>query len=272
MTPCGGNVLLDSRLRGNDEGGVNDGGDRHGGRDGHGGRGGSGGGVRYGGRGGRSTGLRRFYLGLSLFLCAVFASSPVVSAEEDPLARLHRFLQMKTFKAAFSQVVYDAKQSVIVDSLGTVVLSRPGRFRWEYAEPNRQSIVSDGLNLIIYDPDLKQASVQPVAAALGDAPITLLMRSRPVFDRFEVKREGRRAGLDWIALTPKVQDLEFTSIRLGLDDEKVVRMQLLDHFEQTTEIHFLRPELSPELAADAFQLHLPETVDVIGEYVLPVVP
>ncbi len=187
----------------------------------------------------------------------------------DPLVRLHQFLQMKTFKAAFSQVVYDTKQNVIVNSLGTVVLSRPGRFRWEYTAPNRQSIVSDGLNLIVYDPELRQASVQPVVEALGDAPITLLMGRYPVFDRFEVERGGRRDGLEWVSLTPKSQDLEFTRIELGLDAEKVVRMEMLDHFEQTTVINFLRPQLSPEVAADAFRLHLPQSVDVVGQYALP---
>ncbi len=206
-------------------------------------------------------------------LCLIVICAPAVAlGGEDPLIRLHQFLQMKTFKAAFSQVVYDAKQNVIVDSLGTVVLSRPGRFRWEYTAPNRQSIVSDGLNLIIYDPDLRQASVQPVFEALGDAPITLLMKHRPVFERFEVKREDHRDGLDWITMTPKVQDIEFTRISLGLDEEKVARMEMLDHFEQTTVIRFLRPELSPEIPVDAFRLYLPQTVDVVGEYLLPVIP
>ena len=179
---------------------------------------------------------------------------------------------MKTFKSAFSQVVYDSKNSVIVDSLGTVVLSRPGRFRWEYTRPNRQTIVSDGLNLVVYDPELRQASVQPVFEALGDAPIMLLMEQKPAFSRFEVERGEPRDGLDWIFLVPKVQDIEFTRIGLGLDGEKVVRMEMLDHFEQTTVIRFLRPELHPEVAADEFRLRLPEDVDVVGRYTLPFAP
>ena len=207
-----------------------------------------------------------------LFALALCCISSFTFAQEDPLTRLHHFLQAKTFKAAFSQMVYDAKQDLIVDSLGTVVLSRPGRFRWEYTEPSRQTIVSDGLNLVIYDPDLKQASVQPVFEALGDAPITLLMGQRPVFERFEVKRAEPEGGLDWIFLTPKVQDLEFTHIKLGLDEEAVVRMELLDHFDQITIIKFLHSELHPQITADAFRLHLPKTVDIVGEYALPIAP
>lgn len=206
--------------------------------------------------------------------CVMLLVAPMMLAtatDDTPLQRLHKFLQIKAFKAAFSQVVYDAKRSVIVDSVGTVLLLRPGRFRWEYVEPNNQTIVSDGMNLVVYDPDLDQASVQPVFEALGDAPITLLMGERPVFERFEVSRKERRDGLDWVALTPKVKDIEFTEINLGLDEEKVVRMELLDHFEQTTVINFLRFDLNPKIADDAFRLYLPDTVDVVGEYLLPVV-
>ena len=211
-------------------------------------------------------------LRLALLLGLLFgllAGTPAFG-EGDPLVRLHQFLQMKTFKAAFSQTVYDARQSAIVDSLGTVALSRPGRFRWEYTKPNRQVIVSDGLNLIVYDPDLRQASVQPVLDALGDAPITLLMNQKPVFDRFNVERAGTGDGLEWISLTPKVQDLEFTKIRLGLDGETVVRIEMLDYFEQTTIIKLLRPESNPAIADSTFRVQLPKGVDVVGKYVLPI--
>ena len=209
------------------------------------------------------------FLSIGALLCTPMASFSEVSSG-SPSLRLNRFLQMKSFKASFSQVVYDAKHSVIDDSLGTIVISRPGRFRWEYTEPNRQSIVSDGLNLIIYDPDLNQASVQPVVKALGDAPITMLMSYRPLSDRFDIENGNHKEGLDWIYLSPKVQDIEFTRIGLGLDDEKVARIEMLDHFEQTTVIKFLHADLTPDIASDEFHVYLPKTVDVIGEYLLPV--
>ena len=186
----------------------------------------------------------------------------------DPLVRLQRFLQAKAFATSFSQQVYDAKHSTIGDSSGTFTLLRPGRFRCEYFDP-RQIIVSDGLNLVIYDPGLNQASVQPVAEALGNAPIAMLMGEKAITDRFHVKRGGTVDDIDWILLTPKVQDIEFTRIELGLDKEKLVKMTMLDHFDQTTIITFLHSQLDPVVPADTFRLYLPPTVDIIGEYLLP---
>lgn len=218
--------------------------------------------------------LRTLHRCSCLFFCAAMlvVTTTFAATTGGTLQRLDQFLQVQAFRAAFSQVIYDAKRDVVGNSTGTVLLVRPGRFRWEYAEPANQTIVSDGTNLIVYDPDLGQASVQPVFEALGDAPITLLLGYRPVFDRFEVNLRERRAGLDWIALTPKVKDIEFTEINLGLDGERVVRMELFDHFEQTTVINFSRFDLNPDVAADAFRLSLPDTVDVIGEYLPPAAP
>ncbi len=218
---------------------------------------------------GSRCGLSRMLMlaGIAYLLAtpAIVAANP---DRVDPLVRLQRFLQAQAFEGSFSQIVYDTKHSVIGDTSGIFTLLRPGRFRFEYLEP-RQIIVSDGINLVIYDPDLSQASVQPVAEALGDAPIAMLMGEKAISDRFHLKRGGTIEDLDWILLTPKVQDMEFTRIELGLDSEKLVKIKMLDYFEQTTIITFLRSRLNPEIPADAFRLYLPPTVDIIGEYLLP---
>ena len=205
--------------------------------------------------------------GIGCLLC-MSAIAATTLDDVDPLVRLKRFLQAGAFEASFSQTVYDAKHSVIEDSTGTLLLLRPGRFRFEYIDP-RQVIVSDGVNLVIYDPDLNQASVQPVAEALGDAPIAMLMGEKAITERFNVERGAATDEIDWVLLTPRVQDIEFTRIELGLDKEKLVKIKMLDHFEQTTIITFLRSRLNPEIPADAFRLYLPPVVDIIGEYLLP---
>lgn len=188
----------------------------------------------------------------------------------DPLARLGRFLELDGFRAEFTQTVYDAGHNVVAASKGRLLLSRPGRFRWEYTEPSGQIIVNDGLNLIVYDADLDQASVQPAHEVLGDAPITLLGGEEPLDARFHVKTEEAQEGLDWIALTPKSNELEFVRIRLGLYVERVVRMEMFDRFDQRTDVEFSHFELNPEIAADAFRVELPKTTDVVGEYLFPI--
>lgn len=210
-----------------------------------------------------------FLLVLALSASAVLQAASSGGSPADTLVQLHRFLQSKTFKASFKQKVYDEKRSVIDDSVGTLAIRRPGHFRWEYLVPSRQLIVADGKSLIIYDPELEQAVVQPLAARLGYAPIMLLLDATPTLEHFKVSQDGHKANLDWITLIPKVEDTEYVRIELGLSKETLVQMKMLDHFNQLTVIDFAKAEFNVELDAETFRIHLPYGTDVIGNYVLP---
>ena len=52
---------------------------------------------------------------------------------------------------------------MLEQSQGTVVLARPGKFRWDYLKPFEQQIVADGTKVWIYDKDLEQVA----RAAIG---------------------------------------------------------------------------------------------------------
>ena len=194
-----------------------------------------------------------------------------VYADENTLTRLYQFLQADVFEASFTQRVYDEKSVLIDDSKGRFSVARPGRFRWEYVSPSRQIITSDGVNLINYDPELEQATVQPLTVSLGYAPIKLLLEKHPSLNDFTVDIGDHREGLDWITLTPKVQDIEFTRIELGLDKQNVAEMKMYDHFDQLTVIEFLEAKYTP-LDENTFRLYLPQGTDVIGDYLRPLSP
>ena len=57
------------------------------------------------------------------------------------------FTQVDTMQSGFTQQVVDDKGKVRQSSSGTVFLSRPGKFRWEYAAPDKHQIVADGKNV-----------------------------------------------------------------------------------------------------------------------------
>ena len=206
------------------------------------------------------------YLLSTLLLLSFSASSAGV---ENPLSSLHEFLQVETFKGSFTQKVYDERNSLIGDSIGTVAIEKPGRFRWEYLQPSRQLIVSDGLNFITYDPELEQATVQPLIGGLGHAPIMLLLQKNPSFENFELELGERSNGLDWVILTPKVKDMEFTQVELGLEKGKLVEIRMHDHFEQLTIIKFTRTVFDTDISPETFHLYLPEETDIIGSYAVP---
>ncbi len=189
----------------------------------------------------------------------------VESIEAQPAVdRLERFFEeVRSLEAKFVQKVFGEDGRLVQASSGRVQIMRPGRFRWEYRQPDAQLILADGEKLWIYDSELEQATVKTIETALGAAPIMLLTGERPLADEFEIKPVERRDGLEWVKLRPKVQDTEFSRVILGLDEEGVKRMILHDQFGQTTVIRLLNVRTNAELSPDTFKFDPPIGTDVL---------
>jgi outer membrane lipoprotein carrier protein len=203
--------------------------------------------------------VRNSLLGMVLGLLAIPASAG------EALERLEDFTSgLESFKAGFLQKRFDEEQELIRESRGLAWLKRPGLFRWEYRDPYQQMIVADGERLWIYDVDLEQVTVKKTERALGTAPIMLLSDSEPLSEQFDLKDLGKREGLYWVRLRPKVDDTDFREIYLGFDDRSLKVMELRDRFDQATQIVFNDVELNPDVAPERFRFEPPAGVDVIG--------
>jgi outer membrane lipoprotein-sorting protein len=78
------------------------------------------------------------------------------------------FSEINTLQGNFVQTGADNKRMK-----GKFYVKRPGRFRFDYARPSRQIVVSDGHYLSIQDLDLNNED----RVALDDTPFRLLLRS-----------------------------------------------------------------------------------------------
>ena len=86
---------------------------------------------------------------------------PIASFAADSIARVDAYLAtLSTLTADFVQVVQDKQGQVTERAAGTLSISRPNRFRWDYQQPYVQTIVADGKKLWLYDPDLEQVTVR----------------------------------------------------------------------------------------------------------------
>jgi outer membrane lipoprotein-sorting protein len=78
------------------------------------------------------------------------------------------FSGLSTLKGRFVQTGADNKRMK-----GEFYVKRPGRFRFDYARPSRQIVISDGRYLAIQDLDLNNED----RVALDETPFRLLLRS-----------------------------------------------------------------------------------------------
>jgi outer membrane lipoprotein carrier protein len=200
------------------------------------------------------------------WLAFLLAPAALAQGGDDAVARVDAYLaSLKTLSADFAQVVRNRDGQVVDRASGTLSLSRPDRFRWDYRQPYLQTIVADGERLWLYDSDLEQVTVRALEAGLGSTPAMLLSGSGKVGDAFVGVALEREGEWTWARLRPKQESSDFDRVGLAFDARgELAAMELRDKLGQSTVIEFGNVRRNPALDAALFRFEPPPGADVIG--------
>lgn len=199
------------------------------------------------------------------FYAAVLAYAAPVPAATGTEA-LNQFLSgLRTLESEFHQTLYDENLKKLEEARGLLYLERPGRFRWDYRQPNAQLIVGDGEKMWLYDRELAQVTVHKIDDSLDSTPAMILSSKDPVDKNFEVSNLADENGLTWVGLKPRQKDAGFAYIRIGFAEGTLRIMELTDNFGQLTHLEFSNLVRNQPVIADAFRFSPPAGVDVIGD-------
>jgi len=201
-------------------------------------------------------------------LCVTIAGAAVAAPPvnpPEPAAPLAHFLSgLKTLAADFKQNVYDETGTLLETSEGRLRMARPGRFAWVYNAPYRQTIISDGTQLWLYDEDLAQVTVSTVTDTLAGSAAQLLGDDNDPSSHYQISTLPARENLTWIALDPRADSAQYTHLELAFAGEALARMRLTDNLGQVTELLFENLSRNPVLPADSFDFRVPAGVDVVN--------
>ena len=208
--------------------------------------------------GARARGTLR-YAGLLLMLW----QAPAFAADA-----LDRFLDgLTSWRASFTQQVEDSTGKRIEQGEGTLLVSRPGRFRWQYKpqDSGEQLLIADGSNLWFYDVELQQATVKAASAALSTTPVVLLSgTSAQMRAAFEITPQPARGGLDWVRVVPRNASADFADAQLGFRGTQLLQLLIHDRLGQSVTLDFQHSERNARIAESELQFTPPAGVDVIG--------
>ena len=200
---------------------------------------------------------------LLLAAAVVLASQSAFAGPRDQLASFSR--NLSGLQGRFDQRVYDPNGRPAERSSGSVKMSAPRQFRWEYLKPAEQLIVADGDQIWVYDPDLEQVTVRPQSLEEQDSPLSVLIDPTELDRRYKVSEEATSGGLGWLSLVPrKIDDAPFQKARLGFGSAGLVRMELFDSLGQRTVIGFSPWQRNPKFPAGTFRFVPPKGTDVVG--------
>lgn len=137
--------------------------------------------------------LRSLYLCLLLLMVPVFAAASEVSLDdviqtlEVPFQQqTQETAKIKDFQAEFSQESHISSINRVQRGEGSVRFrfvyeaadhAPVAKFRWDYRQPNRQEIISDGHLMWVYLPDNKQviqSDIRQINDQQGENPVTFL--------------------------------------------------------------------------------------------------
>ena len=205
----------------------------------------------------------RVFLFTFYFLLFTVVQTTNVRAD-DNVNQLDKFLEgLETLSAGFEQTLLNQYGEELEKSMGVMHLRRPGMFHWAYSEPYAQYLISDGVNLWIYDEDLEQVSIRDIANMIDDSPAAILAGDIDIDAHYIVMKSDSSGEIDWLELTPRDIESQYVAIRLGFQNEQLVRMIMFDSLGQTTQIVLLDIERNNTLDIELFQFTPPAGVDVI---------
>lgn len=196
-------------------------------------------------------------------LVAVAAMACITTgAWADASESLRAFVRdVKSGKSTFTQTVTSpdgAKQKV---SSGNFSFARPNRFRFDYAKPYAQTIVSDGIKVWFHDPDLNQVTVRKMGDALGSTPVALLTGSS-IEKNFELKNQPDKDGLEWVQATPRETGGTIQWLKAGFKGKALMAVEIADSFGQRSLLKLNDLATEVALPATTFSFNIPAGADV----------
>ncbi|MFC1664424.1 outer membrane lipoprotein chaperone LolA [Pseudomonadota bacterium] len=196
-------------------------------------------------------------------LLCVVVSAHAAPEGETSLSRF--FGQVQTYTAKFEQEVLDEGMNIIEESQGTMWISRPGKFRWDYQPPLEQKIISNGTKVWVHDVELEQVTIRPLGDTIGRTPANILAGKGELSKGYNIKDMGAKGGYFWVRLKPKDKEASFENIFIGFKEKRLRIMELIDGLGQTTRIQFKNEQENLTIADKHFNFVPPANVDIIDE-------
>lgn len=202
------------------------------------------------------------FAALALLLCVnTQAQTPA-----NPLTDFRSYTRdIASLSGSFTQEVRDKNGRVSRQSAGTFAIARPGKFRFNYEKPYKQTIVSDGATVWLHDEDLNQVTTKKLADTLSEQPLSLLLDPAAAEKTFELKALESRGSIGYVEAKPRRADASVDELRIAMVTSLPAELSWRDALQNTNTIRFTALRKNGKLAADAFLFVPPKGADILKQ-------
>ena len=206
---------------------------------------------------------KRFFAAQILLLFGlVYAHATEVSPANELSANL---AEMMSLSADVEQLIIEADGGVLEESRIRMLLKRPDGFSWETLEPFPELLVTNGVRLWNYQPDLDQVVIEPWDRDESELAAQLLSGET---DALAVEYEitalvSESRGIEEFVLTPRDSANINRRVSLSFASNRLDSIVIETRNGQRTVWRFVNVVLNPEISDDAFVFEVPEGIEVI---------
>ncbi len=221
--------------------------------------------------------------GLLLILTPVWAqesdTQPAPPAESGPgsdqtpsletiLDRIESRYSGSGFSADFQQESTLAAMDITDTASGNLFVKPPDRMRWEYEQPERQVILTDGKLLWIWRPEDNQVMIGDAPAYLGAGKgASFLSDIREIRNSFEVGLEPEEEPSTHyrLRLVPKEKAYDIDAVYLFVSKAAFIVDRVVTHndYGDITRITLTDYTFDEPLSEEIFDLDVPPGTDMI---------
>jgi outer membrane lipoprotein carrier protein len=204
----------------------------------------------------RQSFVSLFRLSVGLLAVSAFAADAPLNALLKKVE--DRYNKAKTLEVLFNEQ-YTPPRSATRTENGTLLLRKPGRMRWDYAQPKGKLWVSDGKNHWLYTPSDNQVEKMKLTESEDlRAPLAFLL-GKLHFDKEFRNLQGTPDGADTrVTAEPKSDNSQYSKVELLLTPDARIRQVKFTGFDGSIlAFTFDQEKLDPPLDAKLFQFQMP---------------
>lgn len=175
-----------------------------------------------------------------------------------------RYNRAATLEVRFEQRYLTQGRATRVES-GDLSLRKPGRMRWQYANPAGKLFISDGKWLWFYSPVENRAERSQLKNADDfRAPLAFLLGKldfRRDFGQFQFKESNGDCN---VVAQAKTDRLPYTQVEFTVTPQNVIRRLVVTGVDSSVmEFQFTAERLNPALSDTLFRYTPPKGVEIV---------
>ena len=222
--------------------------------------------------------MGRNALTLTIVIVLLIIVGPVAAADKpantrdkitvaDILEKVEKRYALSGFTAGFFQSSTLKALNITDTAVGKISIKRPGKMRWIYEAPERQSIITDGTRLWIYRPEDNQVMLGAAPSYFGAGKgASFLTDIRIMQKTFDISVEKARVpDRHKLKLVPKEKSVDVTHIYVWIATRtwEVAEVATYNTYGDETRLEFSNIEFIDDLPDPLFMFVVPEGVDVV---------